>query len=139
MIKFLHSMIRTSDPQKSIEFYTQGLGLKLIKRYDNEAAKFSLYFIGEQEDGPMVELTHNWDDRTYSGGDNFGHLAYQTNDIYALCSHLQGMGVTILRPPRDGHMAFVKDPNGISIELLQSGDSLPAQEPWVSMENTGTW
>ncbi len=138
MIKYLHSMIRTSDPEASIKFYTEGLGLNLIKRYDSEQGRFSLYFIGETEDGPMVELTHNWDDRTYSNGDNFGHLAYRTDDIYGLCAHLQSMGVTILRPPRDGHMAFVKDPNGISIELLQDG-YLDPEEPWASMENVGTW
>ena len=139
MIRFLHSMIRTNNPDESIKFYTEGLGLKLFKKYDSEAGQFSLYFIGETEDGPMVELTHNWGDREYTGGDQFGHLAYQTDDIYKLCEHLQSMGVTILRPPRDGHMAFIKDPNGISIELLQQGESLAAAEPWASMQNTGSW
>ncbi|MEE4244219.1 MAG: lactoylglutathione lyase [Kangiellaceae bacterium] len=138
-MKFLHSMIRTSDPQASIKFYCDGLGLKLLRQNDYPDAGFSLYFIGESDDGPMVELTHNHDDRNYTGGDQFGHLAYQVEDIYSLCEHLQSMGVTILRPPRDGRMAFVKDPNGISIELLQKGTALELKEPWQSMESTGSW
>jgi lactoylglutathione lyase len=132
-------MIRTSDPQASIKFYCDGLGLKLLRQNDYPDAGFSLYFIGESDDGPMVELTHNHDDRNYTGGDQFGHLAYQVEDIYSLCEHLQSMGVTILRPPRDGRMAFVKDPNGISIELLQKGTALELKEPWQSMESTGSW
>jgi len=139
MSRFLHAMIRTTDPQASIRFYTDGLGLKLIKQNDYPDAKFSLYFLGEDEHGPMVELTHNHDDREYSHGDQFGHLAYQVDDIYAMCQHLQDMGVTILRPPRDGRMAFIKDPNGISIELLQKGDALERKEPWASMESQGSW
>jgi len=138
-MKYLHAMIRTTDPDASVRFYCEGLGLKLIRQKDYPEAKFSLYFIGESDDSPMVELTHNHDDRTYQGGDQFGHLAYEVDHIYDLCTHLQSMGVTILRPPRDGRMAFVKDPNGISIELLQAGDALPKQEPWQSMESTGSW
>ena len=138
-IKYLHAMIRTNDPQNSIRFYTNGLGLKLLKRRDNETARFSLYYLGERDEGPQVELTHNWDPRDYSQGDQFGHLAFRTDNIYELCEHLSEMGVVILRPPRDGHMAFVKDPNGISIELLQRGDALPLCAPWKDLENQGSW
>lgn len=138
-MRYLHSMIRTTDPEKSIEFYCEGLGLKLNRQKDYPDAKFSLYFIGESEHGPQVELTHNHDDREYTQGDQFGHLAYEVDDIYQICEHLQGMGVTILRPPRDGRMAFVKDPNGISIELLQKGDSLAPKAPWKDMESQGSW
>ena len=123
-MKFLHSMIRTNCPEASIDFYTQGLGLALISEKKVPQGKFTLYFLGESEDGPMIELTHNWDDREYTSGDQFGHLAFAVDNIYATCQHLMDRGVTINRPPRDGHMAFVKDPNGISIELLQKGDSL---------------
>lgn len=138
-MQFLHSMIRTSQPEASTEFYTQGLGLKLIKKKDYPNGKFTLYYFAESEESPMVELTHNWDDREYQNGDQFGHLAFAVDDIYATCQHLMQMGVTINRPPRDGHMAFVKDPNGISIELLQKGESLPEAAPWKEMANTGTW
>ena len=138
-MKFLHSMIRTNCPKDSIKFYTQGLGLKLISKKDFEAGRFSLYFLGESEDSPLVELTHNWDEQTYSSGNQFGHLAYQVENIYQTCEHLSKMGVTINRPPRDGHMAFVKDPNGISIELLQVGERLEPEEPWLSSENIGSW
>jgi lactoylglutathione lyase len=138
-MKFLHSMIRTNDPEASIEFYTKGLGLKLISEKRVEAGKFTLYFLGENEDAPMVELTHNWGDHEYTGGDQFGHLAYAVDNIYQTCQHLKAMGITINRPPRDGYMAFVKDPNNISIELLQAGDRLKSQEPWASMENSGSW
>lgn len=138
-MKYLHSMIRTNQPEASIEFYTKGLGLKLIKEKKVEAGKFTLYFLGESADGPMVELTHNWGEREYTGGDQFGHLAYEVDDIYQICEHLMSMGVTINRPPRDGHMAFVKDPNNISIELLQSGQRLPEKEPWASMPSIGNW
>ena len=138
-MKFLHSMIRTNDPEASINFYTQGLGLKLIREQKVESGQFTLYFIGENEDSPMIELTHNWGDRTYTGGDQFGHLAYAVDDIYQTCQHLMSMGVAINRPPRDGHMAFVKDPNNISIELLQIGKRLEPREPWASMENSGSW
>jgi len=138
-MKFLHSMIRTKCPEESIKFYTEGLGLKLISRRDIEAGRFSLYFLGESEDSPMVELTHNWDEQTYNNGNQFGHLAYAVDDIYQVCQHLSEMGVPINRPPRDGHMAFVKDPNGISIELLQVGERLAPQAPWDTMENVGSW
>ena len=137
--KYLHSMIRTRDPEASIKFYTEGLGLSLTERKDFEGGRFSLYFLGESKDSPQVELTHNWDDREYSNGDNFGHLAYHVDNIYDTCERLQNMGIAILRPPRDGNMAFIKDPNGISIELLQNGPALEAKEPWASMQNQGSW
>ncbi len=132
-------MIRTRNPEKSIEFYTKGLGLNLLNRKDFEGGRFSLYFLGETEDGPQIELTHNWDDREYSSGDSFGHLAFRMDNVYETCAKLKSIGVDILRPPRDGNMAFVKDPNGISIELLQGGPSLPPEEPWLSMDNQGSW
>jgi len=138
-MKFLHSMIRTNKPEQSLKFYTEGLGLQLISEKRVEAGRFTLYFIGENEDSAMIELTHNWDEQEYLGGDQFGHLAFAVEDIYQTCTHLQSFGVCINRPPRDGHMAFVKDPNNISIELLQSGKSLAAKEPWLSMQNTGSW
>ncbi len=138
-MKFLHSMIRTNVPEESIKFYTQGLGLKLISEKRVESGQFTLYFLGESETSPMVELTHNWGERTYSDGDQFGHLAYSVDNIYETCEHLMSQGVVINRPPRDGHMAFVKDPNNISIELLQVGDNLPSKEPWLSMANSGSW
>lgn len=138
-MKYLHAMIRTNDPEGSIRFYVDGLGLKLIKEKKVDAGKFTLYFLGENEHSPMIELTHNWGENNYTGGDQFGHLAYQVDDIYRLCEHLSGMGVVINRPPRDGHMAFVKDPNNISIELLQKGSSLEVIEPWKSMKNIGSW
>ncbi len=138
-MKFLHSMIRTNCPEESVKFYTEGLGLKLISRRDIEAGRFSLYFLGESEDSPMVELTHNWDEQTYNNGNQFGHLAYAVDDIYEVCQHLSEMGVAINRPPRDGHMAFIKDPNGISIELLQIGERLAPKAPWDTMENIGNW
>lgn len=139
MIRYLHAMIRTRDPQASVRFYTEGLGLQETRRRDVEKGRFTLIFLGEDAEGPQIELTHNWDDREYSQGDQFGHLAFQTDDIYKLCEHLQEMGVTILRPPRDGRMAFIKDPNGISIELLQAGEALPIQAPWKDMESQGSW
>ncbi len=138
-MKYLHTMIRTNDPDASIKFYTEGLGLKLIREHRVEAGKFTLYFIGEDEHGPLLELTHNWGDRSYTIGDQFGHLAYQVDDIYQTCEHLMSLGITVNRPPRDGHMAFVKDPNNISIELLQAGAALAPNEPWVSMQNIGSW
>ncbi len=138
-MKFLHSMIRTNCIEKSIQFYTKGLGLQLIQKKDVPQAEFSLYFIGESEDAPMIELTHNWDNRDYQGGNQFGHLAFSVENIYSTCEHLMAMGVTINRPPRDGRMAFVKDPNGISIELLQAGESLELAKPWTEMENQGNW
>ena len=138
-MKYLHAMIRTNDPEASVRFYTEGLGLKLLKRNDHESGQFSLYFLGEDEQSPMIELTHNWQTGDYRNGNQFGHLAFQCDDIYKSCEDLQSMGVTILRPPRDGHMAFVKDPNGISIEILQLGDSLETKEPWISMKSQGNW
>ena len=136
---YLHAMIRTNCPQESIDFYTQGLGLKLISEKPVPQGRFTLYFLGESADSPMIELTHNWDERAYTQGDQFGHLAFAVDNIYQTCQHLMDHGVTVNRPPRDGRMAFVKDPNGISIELLQSGDSLSPAAPWASMENTGSW
>lgn len=138
-MQFLHSMIRTRIPEESINFYTQGLGLKLIHKKTVPQGKFTLYFIGESENSPMIELTHNWEEREYTSGDQFGHLAFAVDDIYAVCQHLIDMGITINRPPRDGHMAFVKDPNGISIELLQKGKNLAPSSPWQEMSNTGSW
>ena len=138
-MQFLHSMIRTNCPQESIEFYVEGLGLKVIREKKVPQGEFTLIFIGESEDGPMIELTHNWGNREYSSGDQFGHLAFAVDNIYEICQHLMDMGVTINRPPRDGHMAFVKDPNGISIELLQKCGALPPASPWQEMSNTGSW
>lgn len=133
-------MVRVIDLGKSIDFYEKKLGLKVFSRKDVEAGRFSLVFLGVEEGGPMVELTHNWDEKTpYSNGRNFGHLAFEVDHIYEKCEYLKQNGVEILRPPRDGYMAFVKDPDGISIELLQKGDRLPPQEPWKSMENVGEW
>lgn len=138
-IKYLHTMIRTNKPEESHTFYTQGLGLIKTRQYDSSEGKFSLIYYATAEGQPEVELTHNWDDSTYQGGNQFGHLAFEVDDIYQACDTLQALGVTILRPPRDGYMAFIKDPNGISIELLQAGEKLQPQEPWASMENTGSW
>jgi lactoylglutathione lyase len=139
MTRYLHTMIRVSDPDATIAFFDL-LGLKQVRRMDNEKGRFSLIFLAApgQEGVAEVELTHNWDPEVYDGGRNFGHLAFRVDDIYATCHALMDAGVTINRPPRDGHMAFVKTPDGISIELLQDG-SLPAAEPWASMPNTGTW
>lgn len=139
-MKYLHTMVRVSDLDSSLEFYCDKLGLQELRRYDSEQGRFTLVFLaapGDEE--AQVELTHNWDPEDYDEGRNFGHLAYQVDDIYALCQRLQDKGVTINRPPRDGRMAFVRSPDNISIELLQKGDALPAQEPWASMENTGHW
>ena len=139
--RYLHTMVRVKDLEKSIAFY-ELLGLKETKRYDSEGGRFSLIFMAPpgQEDCP-VELTYNWDgdDELPSDSRHFGHLAYEVDDIYGLCQHLMDSGVTINRPPRDGHMAFVRSPDNISIELLQKGPDLPPQEPWASMENTGHW
>ncbi|MDJ0277812.1 VOC family protein [Sphingomonas sp. 2R-10] len=139
MTRYLHTMIRVSDPDATIAFFDL-LGLKQVRRMDNPQRRFSLIFLAApgQEGVAEVELTHNWDPEAYAGGRNFGHLAFRVDDIYATCQALMDAGVTINRPPRDGHMAFVKTPDGISIELLQDG-SLPAAEPWASMPNTGTW
>ncbi len=138
-MKFLHSMLRVSDPQATIAFFTL-LGLEERRRKDIPDGKFTLIFLGAPGDeGGEIELTHNWDEAGYAGGRNFGHLAFHVDDIYATCGRLQAGGVTIHRPPRDGHMAFVKSPDGISIELLQEGERLPPAEPWASMSNTGSW
>ena len=138
-MKFLHSMIRVSDPQATVAFF-QLLGLEERRRMDNEAGRFTLIILGVPGDeGAEVELTHNWDEAGYSGGRNFGHLAYQVDDIYETCQRLMDAGVTINRPPRDGHMAFVRSPDSISVELLQKGGALPPAEPWASMPNTGEW
>jgi lactoylglutathione lyase len=140
-IGYLHTMVRVRDIEASKRFYCDLLGLEEIRRYDNEAGKFTLVFLAPpgQHDRP-IELTYNWgSEEAYDGGRNFGHLAFGTDDIYALCDRLQKAGVTINRPPRDGRMAFVKSPDGVSVELLQQGEPLPKAEPWASMENTGTW
>ena len=138
-MKFLHSMIRVSDPQTTVAFF-QLLGLEERRRIDNDAGRFTLIFLGVPGDeGGEVELTHNWEEGGYSGGRNFGHLAYQVDDIYETCQRLADAGVTINRPPRDGHMAFVRSPDSISVELLQKGGALPPAEPWASMPNTGEW
>jgi lactoylglutathione lyase len=139
-MKYLHTMVRVTDLDASLEFYCKHLGLTELKRYDNEKGRFTLVFLAAPGDeDAQLELTHNWDPEAYGEGRNFGHLAYRVDDIYALCQKLMDAGVTISRPPRDGHMAFVRSPDNISIELLQAGESLPAQEPWASMGNTGHW
>ncbi len=138
-MKYLHAMIRIRDVEESLNFYTQLLGLKLVDEMHYPDDAFSLYFVATEKGEPEIELTHNHDDRTYSNGDNFGHLAFRVDNIYETCQTLLDGGVTILYPPRDGRMAFVKDPSGISIELLQAGDPLPSQEPWASMSNSGSW
>jgi lactoylglutathione lyase len=138
-MKYLHTMIRVSDPAATIAFF-ELLGLKELKRYDNEAGRFSLIFLAAPGDeDAQVELTHNWDESGYGEGRNFGHLAYAVDDIYESCKRLADGGVTINRPPRDGRMAFVRSPDNISIELLQKGDALPVAEPWASMANVGHW
>lgn len=139
-MKFLHSMVRVSDLDASIHFYCDLLGLKEIKRTDYPNGKFTLVYLATAPGEPEVELTYNWDsEEVYAGDRNFGHLAFEVDDIYQLCQHLMDNGVTINRPPRDGHMAFVRSPDGISIELLQKGDNLPAQAPWSDMPNVGEW
>ena len=138
-MKYLHTMIRVSDPAETIRFL-ELLGLREVKRMDSEAGRFTLiYLAASGDEDAQVELTHNWDETSYEGGRNFGHLAYRVDDIYALCQTLMDAGVTINRPPRDGHMAFVRTPDAISIELLQAGDARPPAEPWASMPNTGSW
>ena len=138
-MKYLHTMVRVTDLDKSIAFYNL-LGLKELRRNEVPAGRFTLVFLAAPGDeSAMVELTYNWDPETLSGGRNFGHLAYRVDDLYALCQKLMDGGVTINRPPRDGHMAFVRSPDGISIELLQAGENLPPAEPWASMPNTGVW
>ncbi len=133
-------MVRVSDLDKSLQFYCEKLRLREIRRFDNESGRFTLIFLAaEGDEDAQVELTHNWDPETYTGGRNFGHLAYRVDNIYQACQRLLDGGVTINRPPRDGRMAFVRSPDGISIELLQAGDALPPAEPWASMPNTGEW
>lgn len=139
-MKYLHTMVRVSDLDASLDFYCNKLGLEEVRRIDVEAGRFSLIFLSAPGDAEaQVELTHNWDPEEFAGGRNFGHLAYSVENIYETCQRLMDGGVTINRPPRDGHMAFVRSPDGISIELLQAGGSLPPEEPWASMENTGEW
>ena len=146
-MQYLHTMLRIQDIDAALRFFCEGLGLQETRRYDSEQGRFTLIFLAAPDDldrartdkAPLVELTYNWDAETYTGGRNFGHLAYRVEDIYALCQHLSDLGYVIHRPPRDGHMAFVKSPDGISVELLQKGDALPPTEPWASMENTGSW
>lgn len=146
-MKYLHTMVRVRDLDESMKFYCDLLGLVEVKRYDSEQGRFSLIYLAapdqveqaQQSFSPTIELTYNWDPEEYTGGRNFGHLAFAVENIYALCQKLQDAGVVINRPPRCGHMAFVKSPDGISIELLQHGDALPPAEPWQSMENTGSW
>lgn len=139
-MKYLHTMVRVSDVDKSLDFYCNKLGLKEVRRKDVPAGRYTLIFLAAAESPEAeIELTHNWDTEEYGGGRNFGHLAFQVPDIYDTCKRLMDGGVTINRPPRDGRMAFVRSPDGISIELLQKGGALPPAEPWVSMSNTGKW
>jgi len=139
-MKYLHTMVRVSDLDESLEFYCNKLGLVEIRRTEVSAGSFTLvYLAAPGDESAQVELTWNWDPEEYTGGRNFGHLAYAVDDIYALCRRLMDAGVTINRPPRDGRMAFVRSPDGISVELLQSGEALPPEEPWASMESTGSW
>lgn len=139
-MRYLHTMVRVSNLEESLDFYCNKLGLKEIRRFDVEPGRFTLIFLApEGQEDRQVELTYNWDPEEYDEGRNFGHLAYEVDDIYAKCEHLQANGVTINRPPRDGRMAFIRSPDNISIELLQSGDALEQREPWASMPNTGKW
>lgn len=146
-MQYLHSMIRVSDLDATLDFFCKKLGFMELSRSEHERGRFTLVFLAapgdaaaaRQKKAPLVELTYNWDEKGYTGGRNFGHLAYRVEDIYALCQKLMDAGVTINRPPRDGHMAFIRTPDNISIELLQKGESLPIKEPWKSMPNTGTW
>ncbi len=146
-MRYLHTMVRVADVAASLDFYCNKLGMKEVRRVENEKGRFTLIFLAAPEDeatsrqtrAPLVELTYNWDPETYSGGRNFGHLAFEVDDIYATCDRLMKGGVTINRPPREGRMAFVRSPDNISIELLQRGEALPPAEPWTSMPNTGVW
>ena len=146
-MRYLHTMVRVEDVDASMRFYCELLGMKETRRIESEKGRFTLIYLAPPADeastkankAPELELTYNWDPESYSGGRNFGHLAYEVDDIYALCQKLMDAGVTINRPPRDGHMAFVRSPDGISIEFLQKGESLAPAEPWASMENTGSW
>ncbi|GHC62028.1 VOC family protein [Limoniibacter endophyticus] len=146
-MRYLHTMVRVTDLDESLDFYCNKMGLTEVRRIENEAGRFTLVFLAADEDtnpgegrpASLLELTYNWDPETYSGGRNFGHLAYEVDDIYEFCQKLMDAGVTINRPPRDGNMAFVKSPDGISFEILQKGKPLEKAEPWASMANTGTW
>ena len=146
-MKYLHTMVRVTDLEKSLDFYCNKLGMVEVRRMESEKGRFTLVFLTAPEDkerateskSPLLELTYNWDPEEYTGGRNFGHLAFGVDDIYALCQQLMDNGISINRPPRDGHMAFIRSPDNISIELIQNGEDLPPQEPWVSMQNTGTW
>ncbi|MAM89738.1 VOC family protein [Allohahella sp. A8] len=146
-MQYLHTMVRVSDLDASLDFYCNKLGLVEAYRKESERGRFTLVYLAAPDDrehaisegAPLLELTYNWDPESYTGGRNFGHLAYRVDDIYEVCGRLQAKGVCINRPPRDGHMAFIKSPDGISIELLQKGDALPPQAPWATMENTGSW
>ena len=147
-MEYLHTMVRVKNLDESLAFYCDKLGLKEIRRYESEQGRFTLIYLAapgdedrarSKEDSPMLELTYNWDTEDYTGGRNFGHVAFAVDDIYGLCSSLQHKGVTINRPPRDGRMAFIRSPDGISVELLQKGEALAPQEPWASMPNTGSW
>lgn len=139
-MKYLHTMVRVTNLEQSLDFYCNKLGLREVRRKENSQGRFTLVFLAAPGDErAQIELTYNWDPEQYTGGRNFGHLAYEVEDIYALCQRLLDGGVAINRPPRDGHMAFVRSPDGISIELLQRGESLPPREPWASMKNQGTW
>ncbi len=139
-MKYLHTMVRVTDLDASLDFYCNKLGLRELQRRESEQGRFTLVFLAAPgDDDAQIELTWNWDPEVYGEGRNFGHLAYAVKDIYALCAHLQQQGVTINRPPRDGRMAFIRSPDNISIELLQEGAPLPPQEPWLSMANTGKW
>jgi len=145
-MKYLHTMIRVTNLDETLDFFCNKLGMREVRRMDSEAGRFTLVFLAANEDdkgdgtnAPVVELTYNWDPEEYTGGRNFGHLAYSVENIYETCQKLMDTGVTINRPPRDGRMAFIRTPDNISIELLQQGDSLPSAEPWASMENTGEW
>nr|ALS90564.1 glyoxalase/Bleomycin resistance protein/Dioxygenase superfamily [uncultured bacterium] len=146
-MRYLHTMVRVTDLDASLHFYSTLFGLTETRRYENEKGRFTLVFLAASEDvdasrsrgAPSLELTYNWDPEEYTGGRNFGHLAYEVDDIYAICQKLMDNGITINRPPRDGHMAFVRSPDGISIEILQKGADLASAEPWASMPNTGAW
>jgi lactoylglutathione lyase len=139
-VRYLHTMVRVSDVDESLAFYADKLGLKEVRRIESQQGRYTLIFLAADENpDAQVELTHNWDPEVYTGGRNFGHLAYSVKDIYATCRQLMDKGVTINRPPRDGRMAFIKSPDGISIELLQQGEALPPGEPWTSMPNVGSW
>jgi len=139
-MKYLHTMVRVSDIEASLDFFCNKLGLKEVRRWDNSDGRFTLIFLAaEGDESSCIELTHNWDPEEYTEGRNFGHVAYQVEDIYAICRRLMDGGVTINRPPRDGYMAFVRSPDNISVELLQAGEPLPPEEPWRSMPNVGHW